>query len=209
MTRTQYINRILKPAVFLALLSPFLVLAYKAATDGLSANPIEDLLHQTGRWGFRILLLTLTVTPLRRLFGWDVLMRFRRMMGLFSFFYLFLHFSIYLGLDRFLSWPEIVEDITRRPFITVGFSSLLLLVPLAITSTNKMIKRLGSRRWIRLHRLVYIAAIGGAIHYVWAKKLDTRDPMIYAGVLAILLVLRIPMWMQQYRRWRTPSSTLP
>ena len=200
MTKTQLTNRVFKPIVFLALLSPFLWLVYRAATGGLSANPIEDLLHETGRWGFRILLLTLCVTPLRRLFGWAVLMRFRRMLGLFSFFYLLLHFSVYLGLDRLLSWPEIAEDLTRRPFIMVGFASLMLLVPLAVTSTNKMVKRLGGKRWIQLHRLVYFAAVGGAIHYIWAKKLDTREPTIYAGILLILFLLRIPMWYEQFKR---------
>lgn len=200
MTRNQTINRIAKPAVFLALLAPFLVTVFNAATGGLSANPIEDTLNRAGLWGLRILLLSLAITPLRRLFGWNVLMRFRRMAGLFAFFYLTLHFCIYLGLDRFFSMREIFEDIAVRPFITVGFASLLLLVPLAATSTKKMIKRLGAKRWTNLHRLVYPAAIGGVVHYYWAVKLDAREPMIYAVLLAVLLALRIPMWVEQYKR---------
>ena len=207
MTRNQKIKWIAMPAIFLALLTPFFILAFDAFTGGLSVNPIEDILHRTGKWGLRILLLTLTITPLRRLVGWNVLMRFRRMVGLFSFFYLVLHFSIYLSLDRFFSLSEILEDVSTRPFITVGFASLLLLVPLAVTSTNKMIKRLGGKRWTRLHRLVYPAAIGGVIHYVWAVKLDAREPTIYAIALAILLALRIPMWLEQARRSRSRPLT--
>lgn len=206
-SRTAAINRIAKPATFIALLTPFLIMLFDAATGGLSANPIEDVLHRSGRWGLRILLLTLTITPLRRIFGWAVLMRFRRMVGLFAFFYLTLHFSIYLGLDRFFSLTDVIEDVTVRPFITIGLLSLLLLVPLAITSTNKMIKRLGSKRWTRLHRLVYPAAVGGTVHYIWAVKLDDREPIIYAAVLTVLLVLRIPMWFEQARRGRRRQAT--
>ena len=200
MNRTQKINRIAKPVLFLALLTPFLLIVSDALTGGLSANPIEDVLHRTGRWGLNILLLTLTITPLRRIFGWSVLMRFRRMLGLFSFFYLVLHFSTYVGLDRFFSFGEIVEDVFQRPFITVGFLSLMLLVPLAVTSTNKMVKRLGGKRWVRLHRLVYPAAVGGVIHFIWAVKLDAREPYIYAAILTVLLALRIPMWMEQAKK---------
>jgi len=203
MNRNQKIKWLAKPAVFVLLLTPFLLLVFDAVTGGLSANPIEDILHRTGLWGLRILLLTLTITPLRRLFGWGVLMRFRRMSGLFSFFYLVLHFSIYLGLDRFFSFAEILEDVTKRPFVTVGFASLLLLVPLAVTSTNKMIKRLGGKRWTRLHRLVYPAAVGGVVHAIWGVKLDAREPYIYAAILAVLFILRIPMWIEQWERSRS------
>ena len=125
------------------------------------------------------------------------------MVGLFSFFYLVLHFSTYLGLDRFFSLTEILEDVSTRPFITVGFASLLLLVPLAVTSTNKMIKRLGGKRWTRLHRLVYPADSGGVIHYVWAVKLDAREPTIYAILLAVLLIFRIPKRLEQAKRSRS------
>jgi sulfoxide reductase heme-binding subunit YedZ len=200
MNRTQVINRVAKPTVFLALLAPFIIMVFHAATGGLSANPIEDVLHRSGLWGLRILLLSLAITPLKRLFGWNVLIRFRRMVGLFAFFYLVLHFSIYLGLDRFFSIDDIVEDIAVRPFITVGFTSLLLLLPLAVTSTKKMVKRLGGKRWTRLHRLVYPAAVGGVIHFIWAVKLDNREPTVYAVLLGILLTLRVPMWIEQARR---------
>lgn len=200
MNRTQLINRIARPAIFMALSAPFLVLVFDATTGGLSANPIEDLLHRSGLWGLRILILSLAITPLKRMFGWNVLIRFRRMVGLFAFFYLVLHFSIYLGLDRFFSIDDIAEDIAVRPFITVGFASLLLLLPLAVTSTKKMVKRLGGRRWTRLHRLVYPAAVGGVIHYIWAVKLDAREPTVYAVLLGILLTLRVPMWIEQARR---------
>jgi sulfoxide reductase heme-binding subunit YedZ len=124
------------------------------------------------------------------------------MVGLFSFFYLVLHFSTYLGLDRFFSLAEILEDVSTRPFITVGFASLLLLLPLAVTSTNKMVKRLGGKRWIQLHRLVYPAAVGGVVHFIWAVKLDAREPTIYAILLAVLLIFRIPMWLEQAKRSR-------
>jgi len=203
MTRSQQIKWIAKPAVFLVLLTPFLILVSDAVTGGLSVNPIEDVLHRAGKWGLRILLLTLTITPLRRMFGWSILMRFRRMVGLFSFFYLVLHFSIYLGLDRFFSLAEILDDISTRPFITVGFTSLVLLVPLALTSTNKMMKRLGGKRWLRLHRLVYPAAVGGVVHFFWAVKLDAREPTIYAILLAVLLIFRIPKWLEQAKRSRS------
>jgi sulfoxide reductase heme-binding subunit YedZ len=207
MTRSRSFTRFAKPAVFLVLLTPFLVMAFDAATGGLSANPIEDVLHRSGSWGLRILLLSLTITPLKRLLGWAVLMQFRRMVGLFAFFYLVLHFSIYLGLDRFFSFREIVEDIAERPFITVGFASLVLLVPLAVTSTKKMVKRLGGKRWTRLHRLVYPAAIGGVVHFMWAVKLDDREPVIYAVALMILFSLRVPMWIEQFKRGRSRLRT--
>ena len=170
------------------------VLVYDSLAGGLSANPIEDLLHRTGRWGLTILLLTLAVTPLRRLTDWSLLMQFRRMVGLFAFFYLVLHFSVYAGLDQFFSLNAVWEDISKRPFITLGFASLVLLVPLAVTSSKGMIKRLGGKRWVRLHRLVYVAAVGGVIHFFWAVKADTRDPVIYAIALALLLGARLPIW---------------
>jgi sulfoxide reductase heme-binding subunit YedZ len=172
---------------------PVVVMGLHAATGKLSANPIEDVLHRSGRWGLTILLVTLAVTPLRRLTRWSVLMKFRRMIGLFAFFYLVLHFSIYVGLDQFFSLSDIIEDIARRPFITVGFTSLVLLVPLALTSTTGMMKRLGGKRWVRLHRLVYVAAVGGVVHFLWAVKADLRDPIIYAAALALLLAARLPL----------------
>ena len=192
-----------KPAVFAGLLLPLILLGHDALTGGLSANPIEDLLHRSGRWGLRILLISLAITPVRRVTGWSVLIRFRRMIGLFAFFYLSLHFSIYIGLDQFFSLSDIAEDIVKRPYITVGFAGLLLLIPLAVTSTKRMVKRLGGKRWARLHRLVYLAAILGAVHYLWAVKADTRDPIVYAVILTLLLAARLPFL---YRRRRAHST---
>lgn len=183
-----------KPAVFVMLLVPLVLLVHDGLTGNLSANPIEDLLHRTGRLGLRVLILSLAVTPLRSLTGWSIIMRFRRMIGLFAFFYLCLHFSVYLGLDQFFSWSEIVADVAKRPYITVGFTSLVLLVPLALTSTKRMVKRLGGRRWVKLHRLVYVAAFGGVMHFLWAVKADTREPTIYALVLVALLGSRLIIW---------------
>jgi sulfoxide reductase heme-binding subunit YedZ len=200
LNRSQLVRWVAKPTVFVALAVPLLLLARDALTGGLSANPIEDLLHRTGRWGLKILILSLAVTPLRWTTGWSILVRFRRMIGLFAFFYLCLHFSIYLGLDQFFSLSEILADVAKRPYITVGFTALILLVPLALTSTKRMVKRLGGRRWVNLHRLVYVAASGGVLHFLWAVKADTRDPSIYAVVLMVLLAMRIPIWRKQTGR---------
>lgn len=187
----KWVNGVLKPAVFLASMAPAALLVWDTIAGNLSANPIEDVTHRTGRWGLTFLLITLAVTPLRRLTRLSQLGLLRRMLGLFAFFYLSLHFAIYFGLDQFFSLEDIVEDVAKRPYITVGFSSFLLLLPLALTSTKKMIKRLGGKRWTRLHRLVYVAAAGGVLHFLWQVKADTRDPVIYGVVLVVLLALRL------------------
>lgn len=163
---------------------------YGLAFDGLGANPIEALLHVMGRWGLAFLLLSLAVTPLRRATGWNPIIRTRRLLGLFAFFYATLHFLVYLVLDQGLAWSFILEDIAKRPFITVGFSSFILLVPLAATSTKGWIRRLG-RNWRRLHRLVYPAGILAVIHFYWKVKADTFWPLVAGGVLAILLLARV------------------
>ncbi|MFZ1640309.1 MAG: protein-methionine-sulfoxide reductase heme-binding subunit MsrQ [Candidatus Contendobacter sp.] len=168
--------------------------------DQLGVNPVETLSHRTGDWSLRFLLLTLAVTPVRRLTGWNSLQKFRRMLGLFSFFYVCLHFGVYLVFDQFFDWRAIVEDIAKRPYITVGFTGWLLLIPLAVTSTNGMIKRLG-RNWRRLHRLIYLIGVLGVLHYLWLVKADITEPLIYAGVLAALLGYRL-WW------WRTHSATV-
>ena len=149
------------------------------------------LTHTTGDWGLRLLLLTLAVTPLRRLTGWGWLLRFRRMLGLFAFFYLSLHLVTYLWLDQFFDWAAILEDVAKRPYITAGFAAFLLLVPLALTSTRGMVRRLGWR-WQTLHRLIYPAAALGVLHFFWLTKADLREPLVYASVLALLLALRWP-----------------
>lgn len=185
--------RLTKPVVFLLCLLPLAVLllrAFELADFGLGANPIEELLHELGRWGLKFLLLTLAITPLRRWTGWSWLLRFRRMLGLFSFFYILLHFTVYAVLDQGLDAAAIVEDVIKRPYITLGMTGLLMLIPLALTSTRGMMRRLG-KRWQKLHRLVYLIAIVGVWHFYWQVKLDTLDALIYALVLAILLGSRL------------------
>ncbi len=182
-----------KPVVFLACLLPLAILllqAFGVAGLGLGANPIEELLHELGRWGLKFLLLTLTITPLRRWTGWNWLIRFRRMLGLFAFFYIVLHFLCYAILDQGMDIAAIIEDIIKRPYITLGMTGLLLLLPLAVTSTKGMMRRLG-KRWQRLHRLVYIIGIVAVWHFYWQVKLDTLDASVYALVLIILLGTRV------------------
>jgi len=181
----------LKPAVFVLCLVPLLRLGVLAFTWGLGANPVEFVLHSLGTWTLVLLLVTLSVTPLRRLTGWNALIRLRRMLGLFAFFYACLHFFTYVGIDQFFDWHTIVADIAKRPYITVGFASFLLLIPLAVTSTNAMQRRLGGKRWQRLHRLVYVAAAGGVVHYLWLVKKDMSQPLLYGLLLLVLLGLRL------------------
>ena len=157
----------------------------------LGANPVETVTHHTGTWGLRFLLLTLAVTPLRRLSGWNWLLRYRRMLGLFAFFYALLHFATYLVFDQFCDPAAIARDVLKRPYITVGFLAFVLLIPLAVTSTNKMIRRLGARRWQRLHRLVYAIGLLVIVHYFWLVKADLSRPLLYATVLALLLGYRL------------------
>ena len=181
----------LKVGVFGACLSPLVVLTWQALTGNLGANPIDEITDQTGIWTLRFLLITLAVTPARRLTGWNRLIQFRRMLGLFAFFYGSLHFVTYIWLDQFFLVEEIIADVMQRPFITVGFASFVLLIPLAVTSTTAMIKRLGGKWWQRLHRLVYAIAIGGVVHYLWLVKADIREPLIYGSILGILLAYRL------------------
>ena len=185
--------RLTKPVLFLLCLLPlaFLLLrAFEVAGFGLGANPIEELLHELGRWGLKFLLLSLSVTPLRRWTGWNWLLKFRRMLGLFAFFYIILHFLTYAVLDQSLDIAAIVEDVIKRPYITLGMTGLLLLIPLAVTSTKGMMRRLG-KRWQKLHRLVYVIAIVGVWHFYWQVKLDTLEASMYALVLAVLLATRV------------------
>lgn len=191
MTTSQRIRFVLKPIVFLSCLAPFLLLGFKASTDNLSANPIDEITDATGIWTLRFLLITLSVTPLRKITGWNWLLQIRRMVGLFAFFSVSLHFFTYIYLDQFFLWEEILADIPQRPFIAVGFASFLLLVPLALTSTDRMTKWLGGKNWTRLHRLVYVSALGGIIHYLWLVKADTQSPLAYGAILALLLGARL------------------
>lgn len=191
MTTSQRIRFLLKPLVFFSCLAPFFLLAFNAFTGNLSANPIDDITDQTGIWTLRFLLITLAVTPLRKITGWNWLLQIRRMVGLFAFFSVCLHFLTYIYLDQFFLWEEILADIPQRPFIAVGFFSFLLLIPLALTSTDRMTKWLGGKSWTRLHRLVYISALGGVIHYLWLVKADTQSPLAYGAILALLLGIRL------------------
>ncbi len=184
--------RLLKPLLFLACLTPFLWLLWNGVNDNLGANPIETITRYTGDWTLRLLLVTLAITPLRRITGWNPLIRLRRMLGLFSFFYACLHFLTYALLDQGLFISAIVEDILKRPYVTLGFLVFLMLIPLAITSNNAMIKRLGGRRWRQLHRLVYLCGLGGVVHYLWLVKADLREPLVYLGILLLLFALRLP-----------------
>ena len=182
--------KILKAAAFAACLIPLALLIYDGYTDGLGVNPIETITRSTGKWTLIFLLITLGVTPLRRITGWQWLIKFRRMLGLYAFFCALLHFTTYIWLDQFFDLMEIAKDIPKRPFITVGFASFVLLIPLAVTSTSGMVRRLG-KRWQQLHRLIYLIAIGGVIHYLWLVKADTRKPLIYGAILGALLGYRL------------------
>ena len=183
---------IFKPAVFVVCLVPMAWLVWDIFAGNLSANPIEDIRNRTGIWTLRFLMITLSVTPLRRIIGWPSLIRFRRMLGLFAFFYAFVHFITYIWLDQAFAWDEIVKDmISKRPFILSGVASFVLLIPLAITSTKKWIGRLGGKRWQMIHRLIYLSAIVGVLHYYWRVKLDIARPLAYGAVLAVLLGLRV------------------
>jgi sulfoxide reductase heme-binding subunit YedZ len=183
--------RKLKPLVFLACLLPLGNLAWKGLRDELGANPIEVITHSTGLWTLIFLLLTLTVTPARKLLGLPELIRFRRMLGLFAFFYVCLHFVTYIWLDKFFDLHDMAKDVVKRPFITVGFTGFVLLIPLAVTSTRKMIQRLGGKRWQWLHRLIYLSAIAGVVHFYWLVKRDETLPLTYGGILVVLLGYRV------------------
>ncbi len=199
---TDYaVRRYLKPVVFLLCLLPAAWLvagiaalqsgdAASAAARALGANPVEEVQDTLGIWGLRLLLATLAVTPLRVLLDWPKLHLFRRMLGLFAFFYIALHFAWYLFVDQAFDWEQLAADVVKRPYVTAGFTALLLLVPLAATSTARAMRRLG-RRWQRLHRLVYPAAILGCVHFWWQVKADIREPAIYAGIAALLLGWRL------------------
>jgi sulfoxide reductase heme-binding subunit YedZ len=184
-------GRVVKPLVFVACLVPLAWLVWRVVNDDLGTNPIETLNRFTGDWTLRFLLITLAVTPMRRISGWHQLIRLRRMLGLFTFFYATVHFLTYALIDQYFDFPAIVQDVAKRPFITVGFACFLLLIPLAATSTNGMVRRLGGRRWQRLHRLVYVIAVGGVIHFLWLVKSDIREPALYAAILAVLLGYRL------------------
>lgn len=198
MTQQEWIERVVKPALFIVCLIPLAVMAWDAFNNQLGANPIEKIMRRTGDWTLRFLLITLTITPARQLLNLPWLIKLRRMLGLFAFFYALLHFTNYIWLDQYFDVDEIIKDVIKRKYITVGFVCFLMLIPLAITSTNNMVKRLGGKRWQKLHKSVYAIAIGGVIHYLWLVKKDLTEPLIYAALLAVLLGYRI--WQHQRKK---------
>ncbi len=183
----------LKALIFAAALAPLVELVAGALyfPEWLGANPAEFITRATGDWTLRFLLATLAVTPLRKLTGWNWLLRLRRMLGLFAFFYGLVHFASFIGFDHVFALEEILRDIVKRPFITVGFTALVLMLPLAVTSTNAMVRRLGAKRWQALHRMVYAIAPLGVLHFWWMVKADVTEPAIYAAVLVALLAFRV------------------
>jgi sulfoxide reductase heme-binding subunit YedZ len=184
-------RRLLTACVFLACLMPFILLLAKGAMGDLGPNPVSDITQDTGVWTFRFLLITLCVTPLRKLTSWSEVIKFRRMLGLFAFFYGFFHLMTYLLLDQSFSIPDIIQDVVKRPFITAGTAGFVLMIPLAITSTRKWISRLGGKRWQLLHRLVYVSSAAGAVHYLWLVKADITRPVRYSILLSVLLAYRL------------------
>lgn len=198
----------MKSTVFLAALTPFLWLLFRGATDRLTANPIEDITLTTGIWALRFLLITLAITPVRRLTGWNPIIRYRRMLGLFAFFYATLHFLTYIVLDQGLAFEFILPDIVKRPYITAGMTAFVAMIPLAITSTRGWIRRLG-RRWQILHRLVYVSGIAACLHFIWKVKVVIGEPVYYAAILGALLLFRV-LWRfrpQARATGRSPVAT--
>ena len=181
----------IKSALFVLCLMPLGLLVWRGFNGELTANPIEFITHTTGWWTLTFLMITLSVTPVRRLLDMPWLLRLRRMLGLYAFFYASLHFLTWLVVDQFFDWDAIIKDIIKRPYITVGFTAFVLLWPLAATSTNAMVRRLGAARWQALHRLVYAIAILGVVHFWWLVKKDIREPAVFALILAVLLGARL------------------
>lgn len=223
MRNDQFLRRVLKPLVFVSALTPAGYLAWAVLTGNLSANPLGDITNGTGDWALRFLCITLGITPLRRVTGWNGAIRFRRLLGLFAFFYGGLHFLTYLILDRLAgldladtngSWmvpralaAAVSGDIYKRPFIAVGFTAFALMIPLAVTSTTAMIRRLGGRRWQALHRLMYVSCMAAALHYWWLVRADVRRPVAYGVVIAILLGFRL-YWTQFHGKQRASRSAV-
>lgn len=208
MNADALLRRVVKPAVFLLCLLPLLRLVagiFGWAGADLGVNPVETMQDTLGIWGLRLLLATLAITPLRVLAGWPRIQAFRRMLGLYAFAYILLHFLFYLFVDQAFDWQQLAADIVKRPYITVGFTALLLLLPLAVTSTRAAMRRLG-RRWQTLHRLVYPAAVLGCVHFWWQVKADVREPLVYAGIAALLLGWRAARALRRRRARRAASA---
>ena len=197
----------LKPAVLVGGLAPLALLLQGWAQDTLGANPVEAALNQLGLLALVFLLASLAPSALKQLWGWTWPQRLRRMLGLFAFAYASLHLLVYVALDQRFAWATLLEDVTKRRFIAVGFAAWALLVPLALTSTNASVRRLGFPRWQRLHRLAYLAGAAGVVHFVWRVKKDLTEPLVYGGVLLLLLALRVPRWRKEWRASRARAST--
>jgi sulfoxide reductase heme-binding subunit YedZ len=204
MSRSRLISTV-KVFVFIAALGPLAYLFVKAVQNDLGANPVEFVTHATGDTALIFLLCSLAITPLRKLANLADLIRFRRMLGLYAFFYASLHLLTFIGLDHHFHWAEVLPDVYKRPFVTAGFTAWLLLVPLALTSTAWSIRKLGGKNWQVLHRLVYFSAIAGVVHYWWLVKKDITDPLIYAVILAVLLAYRLAIKFIGGRRNAAPS----
>jgi sulfoxide reductase heme-binding subunit YedZ len=204
-------STILKVVLFILALGPLTRLLIAAFTDNLGANPVEFLTRSTGTWTLAFLCITLAVTPLRKLSGWNWLTQYRRMFGLFAFFYVCLHFTTYLWFDKYFDLSDIMADVIKRPFITVGFAAFVLLIPLAITSNHWLTRSMGAKNWQRLHRLVYLIGVLGVIHYWWLVKRDLTQPIIYACVIGILLAARVVLKQAPRPRARraAPSAHAP
>jgi sulfoxide reductase heme-binding subunit YedZ len=185
--------RLIKPTIFILALLPTAWLTWGLLTGNLGANPAETLQLQTGRWAFKFLILTLAVTPIRRLTGWNTVIQYRRMLGLFAFYYASLHFTTYIVLDQYFDWRNMLVDVRKRPFITMGFTAFVLLIPLAATSTRGWIRRLG-RKWQTLHRLIYVSGLCAAIHFIWKVKVVSGAPVWYAAAIVGLLGFRLVWW---------------
>lgn len=198
----------LKPGIFIGGLVPLAYLGLRASQAELGANPIAQAENELGLTALVFLIASLACTPAKRLLGWTWQMRVRRELGLFAFFYASLHFLAYLVLDQFFDWGAIVADIAERPFITVGFAALVLLVPVAITSTNGWVRRLGYRRWARIHQLVYLAGALAVLHFIWRVKIDVSQPLTYAVVLGILLAIRVVLWLRKQHAPRGLNRSL-
>jgi len=220
MSADRWVRLVFKPIAFAAALVPFVHLVWRGINGDLTADPLVEITNETGIWTLRFVVITLAITPFRRLSGWNPAIRFRRMIGLFAFFYAMLHFLTYLVGDRFASldfpdgfvaWSTLVnllasiwEDVAKRPYITVGFIAFVSMIPLALTSTAGWIRRLGGRNWQRLHRLIYLTGIAGVTHYWWRVKADTLHPAIYAGLIVLLLGYRLALSFKRSRWHRQP-----
>lgn len=199
MSREQLLKWVAKPIVFVLCLTPAVLVTYNFFSGNLSFNPIDDVTDITGRWTLRLLLITLAISPLRRITGFNRLIRFRRMIGLFTFFYVTIHLSMFVVFDFFFDFAAMLRDVPVRPFITAGWTALMCMLPLALTSTKGWIRRLGGRRWQMLHRLIYISAIAAVTHYFWNAKITEVGPVAYILVAVILLGYRLWTWLKDRR----------